>query len=169
MVTMYDVRYTADSVFERFCKAIHLGVMVGFAESGTSFDPHDQIKTIFQTLSLFLAVSRLTLGLQYSLVAFQVRKYAYGKRPLIMTAALHFIAAAIYFGVSFRYEVGKNSRVYIMWVSDFRDQPASSGPPPSASWFAAGNSSTRDQIWNSRTIAKLYMRRAIAKPTFYST
>lgn len=119
MVTIYDVRYTSDSVFERICRAIHLGVMVGFAEFGTSFDPEDQIKTIFQTLSLFLAVSRFTLAVQYGVVAFQIRKYAYGKRPMITTASLHLIAAAIYFGISFRYDEGRNSRVYIMWVSSF--------------------------------------------------
>lgn len=119
MVTIYDVRYTSDSVFERCCRAIHLGVMIGFAEFGTHFDPDNQIKTIFQTLSLFLAASRLTLALQYGLLAWQVRKYADGKKPLITTAALHFIAAAVYFGISFRYDVGKNSRVYVMWVSSW--------------------------------------------------
>ncbi|KAK7749974.1 hypothetical protein SLS62_008083 [Diatrype stigma] len=115
MVTIYDVRYTSDSVFERCCRAIHLGVMIGFAEFGTNFDPENQIKVIFQSLSLFLAASRFTLAMQYGLLAWQVRKYTDGKKPLITTAALHFIAAAIYFGISFRYDVGKNSRVYVMW------------------------------------------------------
>lgn len=115
MVTIYDVRFSADSVVARIGRAVHLAVMVGFAEFGTSFDPDDQVKAIFQTLSLFLAVSQLTLAMQYGVVAFQIRKYANGRRAMVITAVLHLIAAAVYFGVSFRYEDGKNSRGYIMW------------------------------------------------------
>ena len=115
MVTIYDVRYTADSVVARIGRAVHLAVMVGFAEFGTSFDPNDQVKAIFQTLSLFLAASRLTLAIQYGVVAYHIRKYRKGKSPMILTSLLHLVAAAVYFGVSFRYEDGKNSRGYIMW------------------------------------------------------
>jgi hypothetical protein len=32
-----------------------------------------------------------------------------------VTAALHLIAAAVYFGIAFRYEEGKNSKVYVVW------------------------------------------------------
>ncbi|ORY58214.1 uncharacterized protein BCR38DRAFT_461007 [Pseudomassariella vexata] len=115
MTTIYDVRFTADSVLERCCKAIHLGVMVGFAEIGTSFNPEAQIKAVFQALSLFLMVSRLILALQYGIVAFQVRKYVDGGKPLLVTAALHFAAAMVYLGTMFRYEEGRNSRVFVVW------------------------------------------------------
>jgi low temperature requirement protein LtrA len=116
-VTIWDVRFTADSVFERCCRAVHLGVMVGFAEIGTSFDPNDQIKAVFQTMSLFLAVSRFTLGLQYGVTTWQIRKYVDGWKPMAVTSALNFVASMIYLGVSFRYTDGRNSRVYIMWYS----------------------------------------------------
>ncbi|KAI2620637.1 hypothetical protein GGS26DRAFT_570434 [Hypomontagnella submonticulosa] len=115
LTTLYDVRFTADSVWERCCKAVHLGVMIGFAEIGTNFDPNNQIVSVFRTMSLFLAVSRLVLFLQYGLVAFQIRKYADGPRPMFFTAFLHLCAAAIYFGVSFRYDLGKSSRVFLVW------------------------------------------------------
>ncbi|KAI2621185.1 hypothetical protein GGR54DRAFT_600513 [Hypoxylon sp. NC1633] len=115
LTTLYDVRFTADSVWERCCKAVHLGVMIGFAEIGTHFDPDDQVVSVFRTMSLFLAGSRLVLALQYGMVAFQIRKYADGKRPMIFTAVLHLVAAAIYFGVSFRYDMGKSSRVFLVW------------------------------------------------------
>ncbi|KAI0889311.1 uncharacterized protein GGS22DRAFT_153621 [Annulohypoxylon maeteangense] len=115
LTTLYDVRFTADSIWERCCKAVHLGVMIGFAEIGTSFDPDNQIVSIFRTMSLFLAVSRFVLFLQYATVAFQIRKYADGKRPMIFTAILHFCASMIYLGVSFRYDLGKSSRVFLVW------------------------------------------------------
>ncbi|KAI1379633.1 hypothetical protein F4677DRAFT_338085 [Hypoxylon crocopeplum] len=115
LTTLYDVRFTADSVWERCCKAVHLGVMIGFAEIGTNFDPNDQIVSVFRTMSLFLAVSRFMLALQYGVVTFQIRKYADGKRPMFLTAFLHLCAAAIYFGVSFRYDLGKSSRVFLVW------------------------------------------------------
>ncbi|XXG98874.1 hypothetical protein Hte_005204 [Hypoxylon texense] len=115
LTTLYDVRFTADSVWERCCKAIHLGVMIGFAEIGTNFDPNDQIVSVFRTMSLFLAVSRFILALQYGMVLFQIRKYADGKRPMAFTAVLHLCAAAIYLGVSFRYDMGRSSRVFLVW------------------------------------------------------
>ncbi|KAI6080954.1 hypothetical protein F4821DRAFT_250381 [Hypoxylon rubiginosum] len=115
LTTLYDVRFTADSVWERCCKAIHLGVMIGFAEIGTNFDPNDQIVSVFRTMSLFLAVSRFILALQYGMVLFQIRKYADGKRPMAFTACLHLVAAAIYLGVSFRYDMGRSSRVFLVW------------------------------------------------------
>ncbi|KAI8965558.1 hypothetical protein F5Y11DRAFT_294853 [Daldinia sp. FL1419] len=115
LTTLYDVRFTADSVWERCCKAIHLGVMIGFAEIGAAFDPNDQIVSVFRAMSLFLAVSRFVLAFQYGMVAFQIRNYAHGKRAMFITALLHFMAAAIYFGVSFRYNLGKTSRVFLVW------------------------------------------------------
>ncbi|KAI1879576.1 hypothetical protein JX265_002530 [Neoarthrinium moseri] len=117
ITTIYDVRFTADSVLERCCKAIHLGVMVGFAEIGTAFQPEAQIKSVFQAMSLFLMFSRLALALQYGLVAWQIRKYVVGRRPMLLTAVIHFIAAMVYLGVSFRYSAGKSSRVYTVWYA----------------------------------------------------
>lgn len=115
MTTLFDVRYTADSVLERCCRAVHLGVMVGFAEIGTSFNPDAQIKSVFQGMSFFLGVSRLVLGLQYAWVGWQVRKYADGWRPLAVTAMFQWAAMAVYVGIAFRYQEGKNSRAYIVW------------------------------------------------------
>lgn len=89
--------------------------MIGFAEIGTNFDPDNQIVSVFRTMSLFLAISRLMLALQYGMVTFQIWKYADGKRPMAFTALLHLVAAVVYFGVSFRYDLGKSSRVFLVW------------------------------------------------------
>ncbi|KAH9903928.1 hypothetical protein F4778DRAFT_733253 [Xylariomycetidae sp. FL2044] len=115
LTTLYDVRFAADSVVERVCKAVHLGVMIGFSEVGTSFDPKHQIISVFRALSLFLAVSRFALACQYGLVAFQVRKYAGGWRPLSIVAFLHFAASMVYLGVSFRYDLDRGSKIYLVW------------------------------------------------------
>lgn len=89
--------------------------MVGFAEIGTAFEPDSQIKSVFRAMSFFLMFSRLVLAIQYGVVAWQIRKYSHGRKPMILTAFVHLVAAAIYFGISFRYDTGKNSRVYVVW------------------------------------------------------
>lgn len=60
-VSLFDVRFVADSVFERTAKAVHLGVMVGLAVVGPNFDPAQQKKQVFQTMCKLqvTAVSRL--------------------------------------------------------------------------------------------------------------
>jgi low temperature requirement protein LtrA len=112
---MHDVRFYADGIFERIMRAIHLGVMVGFAEIGTQFDPDKQIKTVFQSMSLFLFFSRLVLAIQYIQVLVQARHYNRGKFPILITIMLHLAAAAIYLGVSFRFKDNYNSRVFVVW------------------------------------------------------
>ena len=52
-VSLFDVRFVADSVLERAAKAVHLGVMVGLAIVGPNFDPADQEKQVFQTMCKF--------------------------------------------------------------------------------------------------------------------
>jgi hypothetical protein len=49
-VSLYDVRFVADSVFERLGKACHLGVMVGLAVVGPTFDPSNYEKRTFQSM-----------------------------------------------------------------------------------------------------------------------
>jgi low temperature requirement protein LtrA len=49
-VSIFDVRFVADSVLDRATKAVHLGVMVGLAVVGPNFDPEDQDKPVFQTM-----------------------------------------------------------------------------------------------------------------------
>lgn len=112
---MYDVRFNADCVFERVCKAIHLGVMVGFAMIGTSFNPDNQVRSIFMAMSFFLAVSRFTLCIQHSVLAYQVRKFAEGPKPLVLTAFINLAVGAVYFGIAFRFDPTKNSRVFVVW------------------------------------------------------
>ncbi|PMD60148.1 uncharacterized protein K444DRAFT_589316 [Hyaloscypha bicolor E] len=110
-VSLFDVRFVADSVLERAAKGVHLGVMVGLAIVAPNFQPEDQQKQVFQTMSLILMVSRIVLGLQYLLVMWHVRKYQNTKVPFLLIAASNFVAAAVYLGVTFAFG-DKNSTAY---------------------------------------------------------
>ena len=115
LVGVYDVRFVTDSLFERIARSAHLGIMVGFSVVGTKFDPGKQEAFAFKGLSLILMVSRLVLAVQYASIVWHVRRYKHGAWAVGGVAALHFAAAMIYLGISFRFEGGKNSRVFTAW------------------------------------------------------
>ncbi|KAK7940990.1 uncharacterized protein PG986_013377 [Apiospora aurea] len=115
VTSIYDVRYTSESILERCCRGAHLGVMTGFAVIATKFSPDDQNPAVYQVMSLFLAVSRLVLALQYAMSAWQARKFMHGRRPLLATAAFHLVAAGAYTVIAYRYVVRDSSRGYIAW------------------------------------------------------
>ncbi|EGR48501.1 uncharacterized protein TRIREDRAFT_108011 [Trichoderma reesei QM6a] len=50
LTTLYDVRYVTDSVWERVSRAVHLAVMVGFAELGPTFDFFKEAKSVFRAM-----------------------------------------------------------------------------------------------------------------------
>ncbi|KAI1842218.1 hypothetical protein JX266_011626 [Neoarthrinium moseri] len=117
LTTLHDVRFYSDSIVERCARAMHLGVMIGFAIIGTQFDPDHQVKGIFQAMSLFLAVSRLVLAIQYTQILLQTLRHRKGKLPLLCTVLFHVVAAAIYFGISWRFDSSRKSRVYVIWYA----------------------------------------------------
>ncbi|KAK8055989.1 hypothetical protein PG993_001216 [Apiospora rasikravindrae] len=115
VTSIYDVRYTSESILERCCRGAHLGVMTGFAVIATKFSPDDQNQAVYKAMSLFLAVSRLVLALQYGMSAWQVRKFKHGRGPLLATAGFHLVAAVAYLVIAYRYVVRDSSRGYIAW------------------------------------------------------
>lgn len=101
-VTLFDIRFARDSVFERICKAIQLGAMVGFASAGTRFTTRvrDENVWAFQSLSLILAGSRLLLALQYSITLCFVRPFMWSAgRGVYITATLFSVTTLIYVAV----------------------------------------------------------------------
>ncbi|KAK2875024.1 hypothetical protein FQN49_001843 [Arthroderma sp. PD_2] len=66
-VTLFDIRFARDSIFERTCKAVQLATMVGFASAGSGFATQVRPDNvwIFHSLSILLAISRLMLSLEY--------------------------------------------------------------------------------------------------------
>lgn len=102
-VTLYDVRFARDSVFERFCKAVQLAAMVGFASAGTRFTTRvrDENVWAFQSLSLLLGGSRILLALQYTVNILFVRQHMrHAARGVSLIATTLFVTSLVYLGVS---------------------------------------------------------------------
>lgn len=128
-VSLYDVRFSADSVFERIAKAIHFGVMVGFAVIGPQWKPGQDIADykIYKAFGLMLMVSRLTLFSQYGVTLVYTKKYKKTVIPLGLVMASTLIAAILYGALTPAFPktvflddgsgdaVLKKSNVYIAW------------------------------------------------------
>ncbi|KAF2878548.1 hypothetical protein BDV95DRAFT_475710, partial [Massariosphaeria phaeospora] len=97
-VSLYDVRFSADSVFERVAKAIHFGVMVGFAVIGPQWKPGQEIDDykIYKAFGLILMVSRITLFCQYTVTLLYTKKYTKTILPLALVMGSTLVAAILY-------------------------------------------------------------------------
>ncbi|KAF4970779.1 hypothetical protein FSARC_2249 [Fusarium sarcochroum] len=111
---MYDVRFVTDSLFERAARAVHLGVLVGFAVVAPKFQPHDQDMKTMRTMSLILMVSRLCLAVEYASILWHIRKYKKQVLPMMLQIGQNFIVAMIYLGITFRF-TDRNSNVFVSW------------------------------------------------------
>ncbi|EED16145.1 conserved hypothetical protein [Talaromyces stipitatus ATCC 10500] len=68
-VTLFDIRFSRDSIFERICKVVQLSAMVGFASAGSRFSSQIKAENVwaFRSLSILLSGSRFMLALQYGI------------------------------------------------------------------------------------------------------
>lgn len=101
-VTLFDIRFARDSIVERSCKAVQLGVMVGFASAGSRFTVTVQDENVwaFQSISLFLAGSRILLAVQYAVnTVFVNKKMNYATKGMSGIAATLLASSLIYIGV----------------------------------------------------------------------
>lgn len=125
-VAKYDVRFGNDSAFERLCKALQFGVMVGFAVTGPNFlavwDPDtpegQQNLRVYQTLTLILMASRLILAAQYLAVYYWLKEYSKARLPLIVHIATAIGSAMIFLGLFWSFNPstpGNNGNGIIAW------------------------------------------------------
>ncbi|KAI5463819.1 hypothetical protein BGZ63DRAFT_354066 [Mariannaea sp. PMI_226] len=114
VVSMYDVRFVTDSIFERICRAIHLGVMVGFAVVSPDFKPEDQKVKSMRTMSIILCISRVCLAIEYGSILWHIRDFKKQRLPMILQISLTFIISLIYLGITFAFQHG-NSNAYLAW------------------------------------------------------
>ena len=116
-VTLYDVRFAVDSVFERLAKALHLGVMIGFAVIGTQFDTSDTAKNhaTFQKFSLILMISRLILLVQYGSLLPWIRQHKKLATPILIHIAVFAIGAIVCLGITFSFDVKNKTSAYLTW------------------------------------------------------
>jgi len=112
-VTFFDLRFSVDSVYERFCKVLQFTTMGVFAARSTGWDPftlsdrngddYEDSAKAFRTVSIALVCSRAVLALQYSVAA----RYAWKDqdktikaKPIVIHAAIMFVSALVYTSVS---------------------------------------------------------------------
>ncbi|KAF2274201.1 uncharacterized protein EI97DRAFT_422655 [Westerdykella ornata] len=126
-VSLYDVRFSTDSVFERIAKAIHFGVMVGFAVMGVQWKAGQEVTDfkIFKAFGLILMVSRFTLACQYGITLIYSRKYKKTVVPIAAIIASTTIAGVLYGALvaalpAMKYDadgspIEQKSDVYIAW------------------------------------------------------
>ncbi|KAH0523048.1 hypothetical protein TsFJ059_008102 [Trichoderma semiorbis] len=115
VVGLYDVRFVTDSIFERLVRAVHLGAFVGFAVVAPKFDPSNQDVTTMRAMSLILMVSRLGLMIEYGSILWHVRRFKNVHISFYVQMSIHFIAAMIYLGITFRFTNSKESKVFVTW------------------------------------------------------
>jgi low temperature requirement protein LtrA len=126
--SLFDVRFSTDSVINRIFKAISFGIMTGFAVVSSQYEPslltsEALINTApaFRAMALVLMASRLALTAQYAVVFWYVRGYTKTKVPLASSMAVLFIASMLFLGTYFGFPGDFNTpatsdhHVYIGW------------------------------------------------------
>lgn len=115
-VTLYDVRFSTDSIFERLAHVCHFGVMVGLAIIGPQFDDPDTIPwTTLQQLSLILMSSRGVLFLQYCSTLYFSWSYRSARLPLVAVLISLAVAVIVYLALSFTFAAELAGNAYIAW------------------------------------------------------
>lgn len=101
-VTLFDIRFARDSIFERFCKAVQLAAMVGFASAGSRFATHvsDENVWAFQALTILLAGSRMMLAIQYTInIRFVYKKLGAAAKGLSVIVVVLLVLSIVFAGV----------------------------------------------------------------------
>src|ERR1700753_3365992 len=104
-VALFDIRFGNDSAFERVCKAIQFGVMVGLAveSAAFTFEDFDENKGVFQAISLLLMVRRLVLALQDLASWWWLRSYKRAHLPILIHFAMLPVSRFVLLGLSFAF------------------------------------------------------------------
>ena len=120
--TLFDVRFSNDSAFERMCKLLQFGVMTGFAITGPGYNtnwstPQAAANSLdaFRALSLILMSSRLILTFQYGVAFFLLRGYKKAYAGMIAHMAVLFISAMLFLGMSFAFHRYSSEKVLAGW------------------------------------------------------
>jgi len=114
LLGMYDVRFVTDSIFERTIRAVHFGVMVGFAVIVPNFNVNEQKPDTLKTMSLVLMVSRLALSIQYASIWWHIRKFKNTRLPLGVMVGTNLVGGVVYLGMAFGFS-GGNRAMYATW------------------------------------------------------
>ncbi|KAK3373090.1 bacterial low temperature requirement A protein-domain-containing protein [Lasiosphaeria ovina] len=122
-ITLHDVRFAHDTVYERACKTLQMIVFVGFALVGSAFAPgtDDGNNTNFRILCYTLVISRALFVVQYSIVAIFV---VMARRtdillPLALNILTYVVAGAAFGAMIPSFAANKpvdpNNGIYSVW------------------------------------------------------
>ncbi|KAI5840824.1 bacterial low temperature requirement A protein-domain-containing protein [Morchella snyderi] len=120
-VTLLDVRFSVDSVYERICKAMHFAVMAAFSSVSTDWDPFspDDVYSVrsLRTMTLTLMFSRIVLGIQYVVIMVYGRSRKKAVVPTAIHAVVMFISAGVYLGMFWGFQEGTKKKSYLGWYA----------------------------------------------------
>ncbi|KAK7192472.1 hypothetical protein PSPO01_01180 [Paraphaeosphaeria sporulosa] len=125
-VTLHDVRFARDSLYERVCKTIQFIVFVGLALVGSSFNPGMEStggkkasNTNFRILCYTLVISRGLLAIQHAVVLFYLVRAKFSKLflPMALMISLYLIFAGAFAAMTPAFKEGDESHrsVYVVW------------------------------------------------------
>ena len=97
-ITVFDVRFSIDCVWNRLHKAIQFGVFTGFVFAGPLFDRYDYSSDaqFYRHFAIVLVVSRAALAVQYAVVMWQGRIFRQTLLPMGLNILVHSLAAMSY-------------------------------------------------------------------------
>jgi low temperature requirement protein LtrA len=120
--TLFDVRFSNDSAFERMCKVMQFGIMTGFAVTGPGYitdapttEQQNSSLHAFQALSLILMSSRLILAFQYSVAFWWIRSYKKARWPMLAHIGVLLASATVFLGLYFGFQLHGNENVLAGW------------------------------------------------------
>lgn len=123
-ITLHDVRFARDSMYERVCKTVQFIVFVGLALAGSQFNPASRKggdNTNFRIMCYVLVISRGLLTIQHIVVLFYTWRAKYTKLylPLGLMIGTYGIATAIFGGITpaFKKGVQAHTYVYLVWYA----------------------------------------------------
>ncbi|KAH9215578.1 bacterial low temperature requirement A protein-domain-containing protein [Leptodontidium sp. 2 PMI_412] len=119
-ITLHDVRFSIDSVYERVCKVIQFVIFVGFAFVGSEFNPggKEHNNTNFRVLCILLFASRCLFAIQYGIALYFIKtKTKALTLPISLTiTSLVLIAGSFYSMVpAFSPSSGNGLGIYYVW------------------------------------------------------
>jgi len=119
-VTLFDTRFNMDSIFDRICKALRFGVMIGFAVVGPSYQDAYKIFAM-QQFTLILMASRWIPVIQCATVLWFARRCTNATFPLMLKMATLVTSALTFLGIyfSFNYQNGYDGQIGLYIVSIF--------------------------------------------------
>ncbi|KAL3704743.1 hypothetical protein TMatcc_008415 [Talaromyces marneffei ATCC 18224] len=120
-VTLLDLRFSRDSIFERTCKVVQLSAMIGFASAGSRFSSQikDENVWAFKSLSILLSGSRFMLALQYTINLWFIReKLRATGRGMFVIIGVHTVTGISYL-IMFRTFKPSEPHIWIVWFGLF--------------------------------------------------